>query len=372
MPDLMEPRLASLAVRPAFTGRRGEAPRGRRAVDWLRDLAAAMIPGRGDPVVAQFADLAALAREPEEVRVALVRIAAMASGADRAELMLDQGGRPPRRLACWPPNAPAGPSGQAPSPPRGPIASGVLARARRGGMGPSTLDLAIRIGDTPFGTLRLTAPGRGRWPARVVRRLNTLCAIAGSAERGLGRPTPAPPGPPADPDQGPAGSTILGAFLSFALAQARRRREPLSIIEAAVDRLAALRELLGDEIAESAVDRIARAIRGTVRTSDVVVRLEDGRVAVLLPNASVENALRVAEAVRAAIARAGAASTTMPALTASIGVAAYPDHAQDLVSLRAACSTALTRAQQHGHDRIAEAPPADQIGSPGPARQRVG
>jgi diguanylate cyclase (GGDEF)-like protein len=223
----------------------------------------------------------------------------------------------------------------------------------------------LKAGDSSIGTLRLSARGRRPWSPRVVRRLTTLCAIASAAERALARPTRGDAEPNFDPTRGPHGSTILAAFLTFAQAQARRRHEPLSLMEVAVDRLDSIRELLGEELAEAAVERIARAIKSTVRASDVVARLEEGRIAVLLPNATDENALKVAESIRAAIARAGAASTTMPSLTASIGLATYPDHAHDVATLRAAAASTLTKAREQGPDQIVTAPRIPPITSTG-------
>jgi diguanylate cyclase (GGDEF)-like protein len=229
--------------------------------------------------------------------------------------------------------------------------------------------VTLKAGEIHFGTLRLTANGHRPWPDGSDQRLRALCAIAAMAERALASPSRGESEPWIDPEFGPQGSTILGAFLGFAHAQARRRHEPLSLLEVAVDRLGALRELLGNELAEVALDRVTRAIKSTIRASDVVARLEDGRLAVILPNASAENALKVAEAVRSAVARAGAASTTMPTLTASIGVASFPDHARDLASLRAAAATALTHAETHGQNQIAEAAALPPSGQP---RQLVG
>ena len=57
-------------------------------------------------------------------------------------------------------------------------------------------------------------------------------------------------------------------------------------------------------------------------------------------------------------------STTMPSLTASIGVATYPDHAHDVVTLRAAAASTLTRAREEGHNRIATAHPIPSIAAP--------
>ena len=376
MPDLRQDRPAPAADRPdpsplspahppGEPARSPATPWVEGAATWLRSatdrLAGAVA---GEPVVDRFADLAASAREPEEVRVELVRLAWKISGAARVELFCDRDGRAARRMACWPPVVPLETTTDARSSPRGPIA-GPVARAIKGRPGPMVLQLPIKAGDFAFGSLRLTASGRRPWPARSVRRLATLCAIASAAERGLARPTRGDADPAFDPGRGPHGSTILAAFLTFAQAQARRRHEPLSLLEVAVDRLDSIRELLGDELAEAAVERVSRAIKATVRASDVVARLEEGRIAVLLPNASAENAQKVAEAVRTAIARAGAASTTMPTLSASIGVATYPEHAHDVATLRAAVASTLTRAREQGHDRIALAPTIPPITSPG-------
>lgn len=341
----------------------GPAPRFARFASWFRSTAdrVAQAVG-GEPVVDRFARLSAMAMEPEEVRVELVRVAWTISGASKVELFCDRDGRAARRLACWPPSIPHETTTESSSNPRGPI-TGPAARSFKERAAPLAFHIPLKAGDSSFGTLKLTAEGRRPWPPRVTRRLETLCAIAAAAERGLARPSRGDADPSFDPGRGPHGSTILAAFISFAQAQARRRHEPLSVMEVAVNRLDSIRELLGDELAEAAIERISRAIKATVRASDVVARLEEGRIAILLPNASVENALKVADSIRAAIARAGAASTTMPSLTASIGVATYPDHAHDVPTLRAAVASTLTRAREQGNDRIATAPSIPPITS---------
>ena len=302
--------------------------------------------GRSD--VDRFAELASKSREPEEVRVELVRLAWSLSGAARVELYGDREGRASGRLACWPPSIPGGTSTESRSNPRGPIG-----RSVRENPGPSTLQIPLKAGDTPVGVLRLIGPGQRPWPARIVRRLETLCAIASTAERSLRRPSVEDP----DTNPGAHGSTLLAALLTFAQAQARRRHESLSLLEVAVDRIDSISGLLGDELAEESAERVARAIKSSIRASDIVARLGGGRIAVLLPNTSPENALKVAEAARVAIARSGSLSTDLPHLTASIGLATYPDHAHDVASLRAAASSALTRAKDSGQDQLAAAPP---------------
>jgi diguanylate cyclase (GGDEF)-like protein len=372
MPELKAHRLDPVLPLRS-TSSEPAAPWVARAAVWLRSTAERVaLAVEGEPVVDRFAGLSASAREPEEVRVELVRLAWEISGASKVELFCDRDGRVARRLACWPTSIPNETTTESSSSPRGPIA-GPAGRTIKERPTSLVLQLPLKAGDSSYGTLRLTAKGRHPWPARVVRRLATLCAIASAAERGLARPSRRGDADPSfDPTRGTHGSTILSAFLSFAHAQARRRHESLSLMEVAVDRLDSIRELLGDELADAAIERVSRAIQATVRASDVVARLEEGRIAVLLPNASDENAMKIAESIRASIARAGAASTTMPSLTASIGVATYPDHAHDIATLRAAASSTLTRAREQGHDRIATAPPIPSITSTGLAAHRVG
>ena len=91
----------------------------------------------------------------------------------------------------------------------------------------------------------------------------------------------------------------------------------------------------------------------TIRASDVVARLEDDRLIVVLPISGAADSLRVAEVVREAIAAAGAATPSLPTLAASIGVASYPAHAQDVHSLIAAADDALARAEREGRNRVA-------------------
>jgi diguanylate cyclase (GGDEF)-like protein len=376
MPDLKAHRSAPAAARPAApdppllhpTSNGSAASWVGRMASWLRSTADRVARAvEGESIVESFAGLAASAREPEEVRVELVRLAWKITGASKVELFCDRNGRVARRLASWPPNIPHETTSESGSNPRGPITGPAAARAIKERPAPMVLQLPLKAGDSSIGTLRLTGGGRRPWSPRVVRRLTILCAIASAAERGLARPNRGD----TDPGMGPHSSTILAAFLTFAQAQARRRREPLSLMEVAVDRLDSIRELLGDELAEAAIDRVSRAIKATVRASDVVTRLEAGRIAVLLPNATDENSMKIAESIRVAIARTDAASTTMPSLTVSIAVATYPDHAHDVATLRAAASSTLTKAREQGHNRIASAPRIPSITSTS-LTQRVG
>jgi hypothetical protein len=54
--------------------------------------------------------------------------------------------------------------------------------------------------------------------------------------------------------------SFLTTFLPYALAQAKRHREPLSLLCVSIDRFAAIETLLGRELAEAAMHRVADTI----------------------------------------------------------------------------------------------------------------
>jgi diguanylate cyclase (GGDEF)-like protein len=122
-----------------------------------------------------------------------------------------------------------------------------------------------------------------------------------------------------------------------------------------VDRLAAIQGLHGPAIAGEALRKVGRTVARSLRSSDLIARLDDGRLAAVLPGTSAAHARSVAELIRSTVASTCAATPSMPLLTVSIGVASFPEHAGDLVTLRAAAAASLADARSRGRDRVASA-----------------
>ena len=160
-----------------------------------------------------------------------------------------------------------------------------------------------------------------------------------------------------DPATGLPNRSFLATFLAYAMAQADRRHEPISLLYIGADRIGAIRELLGEAAATEAVRAIGRTIARTLRSSDLVARLDDGRLAAVLPGAAADDARMIAETIRAAIEATGIATASRPLLTASIGVATSPGDADDPDSLRSAADDALAIARERGRNRVAFALP---------------
>jgi diguanylate cyclase (GGDEF)-like protein len=286
----------------------------------------------GDAAVDQFAHMLRGSRSPAEVRAALVYLSHRISGASRVELEIEEfPGRPLSRVAAWP----------------RPVEPDELARDRdrdqRAPVAPP-LVLGLQFEGRVRGQLRLTSPRGGhRWPEPVLMRLETLCVLAAAAELRSAR---------LDDDQamrdnltGAYNAAYLAAFLTHAMAQARRRVEPLSLLNLCLDQTPSLRDRHGTALADATLARAARAIVGTLRASDVVSRLDPDRLVAALPGCDASDALRVADAARRAVGEALLAGGVTPTPAVWVGVATYPDHAREPGPLLAAAEEALARAR---------------------------
>jgi diguanylate cyclase (GGDEF)-like protein len=288
----------------------------------------------------QLAELVATARQPEVIESALVRLAAEIGGACRVELWLDRNEQTqpdPKLIALWTESV-------------APMTEDEIEALGY------PLSLGLWCGEHYQMTIQLyasTFQAKKRWTPALARRLNALCAVAAAAERGMhvsqrGRIDAATASTASVRD-----ATFLNAVLPYALAQAHRHREPLTLISVEIDRLGAMYRSHGPEAAGTAVLRVAEAIAQALRGSDVVARLDDDRVIVVLPNAGGPAAINVAEKVRSAILGASQPTRVTPAFTASLGVACFPVDAPDVHSLLQAADDAMALAKARGGDQIA-------------------
>ena len=115
---------------------------------------------------------------------------------------------------------------------------------------------------------------------------------------------------------------------------AHRHREPVTVLCLEVDQLSTLARACGTDVAEAKVGRLAEAAAPSLRGSDFVARLDDGRVVIVLPDTP-----RAARADRRRGGRAamallcGPGPDTPTALTVSMGVASFPDDATEMTAL---------------------------------------
>jgi diguanylate cyclase (GGDEF)-like protein len=247
--------------------------------------------------------------------------------------------------------------------------------------GQLVLEVPLRCGSLVRGRLRIRSRSARSATLRseTVRRLNTLCTIGASAldrlclqEEWPWDDNVAHLSDPAgaDSDHGSAqtegtfpqsarlqDATFLNAVLPFALSQARRHLEPLSIVCVSIDRLRGIQDLLGQAEVDRLVRNVGETVGSLIRTSDIVVRLDDDRVIAVLPRAPGKGALEVAKKTCLAVAANTQSNCDITSVTVSIGVATFPSCADNVISLFSAADDALERAQSQGRNRAALAPP---------------
>jgi diguanylate cyclase (GGDEF)-like protein len=142
------------------------------------------------------------------------------------------------------------------------------------------------------------------------------------------------------------------------LARAERDGKPLSLLLVDLDHFKAVNDSSGHAIGDLLLQRVATQLRTTVRGADAVVRLGGEEFVILLPECGADAALQVAEAVRAAVRDVTVPEgCSLDQLTASVGVATYPDHGRGLDQLLGAADRAMYAAKHEGRDRSVRALP---------------
>jgi two-component system, cell cycle response regulator len=133
------------------------------------------------------------------------------------------------------------------------------------------------------------------------------------------------------------------------VSRAQRFRDPLSLLMVDLDYFKKVNDSFGHLVGDEVLCGAAAALSASVRSIDVVCRFGGEEFALILPRTPLAGALAVAQRVCFAVAQARPTGRPELRVTASVGVAAYPDQdihgEQDL--LRAADS-ALYRAKRSG------------------------
>ncbi len=140
------------------------------------------------------------------------------------------------------------------------------------------------------------------------------------------------------------------------MSQSLRTGAGVGILLMDLDHFKEINDTAGHAVGDSVLRAVARALRRVVRDSDYAVRFGGEEFLVVLTNSTVDGALRVAQALQGAMTELRAPTSALTRVTASIGVAVFPDHGQELDDVVQAADQAMYQAKRDGRDRIAIAP----------------
>jgi diguanylate cyclase (GGDEF)-like protein len=143
----------------------------------------------------------------------------------------------------------------------------------------------------------------------------------------------------------------VGDTLKRMLAQASRTLTPLALIVLDLDHFKDINDRFGHPVGDQALANVGAALRSALRDSDFAGRNGGEEFAVMLPNTAIDGAVLTAEKIRAAIADISLPGIDI-AITASVGIATYPDHATSTERLERLADAALYTAKRSGRNRI--------------------
>jgi len=146
----------------------------------------------------------------------------------------------------------------------------------------------------------------------------------------------------------------LRQFLTSEVKRARRYGSCVSALFLDLDNFKRINDENGHLAGSHVLMEMATIILSSVRDTDIVARYGGDEFVVVLPETGVEQATHVADRIRKKIAGnifTGGRRLELR-LTASFGIASFPEHAQSPQQLVACADTAMYEAKAHGKNRI--------------------
>lgn len=147
--------------------------------------------------------------------------------------------------------------------------------------------------------------------------------------------------------------------------RARRYSEPLSLVVIDLDFLKKINDTYGHQTGDEAIKAIGRLLKQSSRSVDLPARYGGEEFCLLLPNTEIDMAEQLAERLRRLINEVDIEGPGR--ISASIGVASYPLHADDPDILFQRADEALYTAKQTGRNQVRVA--ADASGNQKKASQ---
>lgn len=146
--------------------------------------------------------------------------------------------------------------------------------------------------------------------------------------------------------------TLFDDRLQVALAKAARDRERLALLYIDLDDFKPVNDTFGHAVGDQLLQQVAKRIQGCVRESDTVSRIGGDEFIVLLNTIQASRyALTVAENIRAVLNQAFTLQGHHVQISASIGIASYPDHGIDQKQLTRNADAAMYAAKNNGRNR---------------------
>ena len=158
--------------------------------------------------------------------------------------------------------------------------------------------------------------------------------------------------------------------LEAAVAAARRGHQCLSVLFIDLDDFKRINDTRGHAAGDSVLQWVGARLSESVRESDAASRFGGDEFVLLLTNVSNRAAVAlVAAKIRSSLAMPGSVDAAgkivePTTISASIGIAMFPEDATDPAQLIVAADTAMYEAKRLAHGSVGTRPPSDDVATP--------
>ena len=208
-----------------------------------------------------------------------------------------------------------------------------------------------------IGALVLEGGSPGDLRQRDVRNVRLLTALAAVSLETVWEMEKVAQRALTDPLTGLANRRHFDEYYSRMLAAVDRGGEGLSLIIADVDFFKRVNDSYGHAAGDAVLKAVAATIRDSARAVDLCARFGGEEIVLVLPSTSLAAACEVAERLRQAVSRRVVRCEGREIMvTASFGVASYPESAHGRDAVFPAADRALYRAKHDGRNCVRFAP----------------
>ncbi len=147
---------------------------------------------------------------------------------------------------------------------------------------------------------------------------------------------------------------FFAEWLTYAIAHARRERAHVGVLFIDINGCSAVREFHGEAAADRLLIEIARRFRSASREGDLFARLGPTEFALATPNARDSRQLALlAQRLRDQLNESAQPPLADTPIGASIGIAFFPEDANDSAGIMAAANAAMYAARRAGRNHVA-------------------
>lgn len=146
--------------------------------------------------------------------------------------------------------------------------------------------------------------------------------------------------------------TLFHDRLRHALAQARRKKQRVALMFIDLDNFKDINDTLGHDFGDALLKQVSVRLQQVMRDVDTVARLGGDEFTAVLSDCDAEVAGRISQRIIDELAASFDIHSRKLFVSASVGVAFFPDDGQDSNALIKAADTAMYRAKELGRNRV--------------------